>query len=237
MVLDFLLSKLLTSISAATHPPISSLSAIYTVYNIIFYASLSGVSNILIIMPPKKRVSTTSTAPKKRAQVAAPSRSASQPILVNTQQLPDPPSPSPTLLSRLHEALPNALQATFESQLRDGCSEAEIVAPTKGSEEATVASSDLTDKAAVEGFDQEYEDDYDGIDWLRLPRFTKPLTTSRRKPSWIYQHGYRVVLLANTDQMYFVCRYCHIHKYIDTGRGGVFPSTATTAAARHLGEA
>jgi hypothetical protein len=184
--------------------------------------SLSGVFNLLIIMAPKKRVSTTTTAPKKRARIAAPSRSTSQPILVNTHQLPDPPSPSPTPSLRLHEALPNALQATFEPQLRDARSESEIVAPTEGSEEATVASSDLANEAAVEGFDQEYEDNYDGIDWLCLPRFTKPLTTSQRKPSWIYQHGYRVVLLANTDQMYFVCRYCHIHKYIDAGRGGVF---------------
>jgi hypothetical protein len=105
MVLQFLLSKLLTSISAATHPPILSISAIYTIYNLIFHASLFGVSNLLITMAPKKRVSTTSTAPKKRARVAAPSRSASQPILVNTQQLPDPPSPSPTPSSCLHEAL------------------------------------------------------------------------------------------------------------------------------------
>lgn len=36
--------------------------------------------------------------------------------------------------------------------------------------------------------------------------------------------------------MYFVCRYCHILKFIDDGRGDVFASTATTAAARHLCE-
>ncbi|KAF1828006.1 hypothetical protein BDW02DRAFT_454418, partial [Decorospora gaudefroyi] len=90
---------------------------------------------------PKKRVSTTSTALKKRARVAAPSRSASQPILVNTQQLPNPSSLLPTPLSRLHKALPNAPQATFKSQLRDARSGSKIVAPTKGSEEATVASS------------------------------------------------------------------------------------------------
>jgi hypothetical protein len=95
------------------------------------------------------------------------------------------------------EALLDASQATtFESQLRDSCPEAEIVAPAEGSEEATVASSNVADEAA-ERIDQTFEDNYDGIDWLRLPRFTKPLTTSRRKPSWIYQYGYRVVLLTD----------------------------------------
>ncbi|CAN9419193.1 unnamed protein product [Alternaria alternata] len=82
---------------------------------------------------------------------------------------------------------------TFESQLRDSRPEAEIVAPAEGSEEATIASSNVADEAA-ERIDQTFEDNYDGIDWLRLPRLTKPLTTSRRKPSWIYQHGYCVVL-------------------------------------------
>jgi hypothetical protein len=151
-VLQFLLRKLLTSISAATYPPILSILAIYTIYNIIFYTSLSSVSNLLIIIAPKKRVSTTSTVPKKRARVAAPSRSASQPILVDTQQLPNPLSLLPTLLSRLYKALPNAPQATFKLQLRDARSGSEIVAPTEGSKEATIASSNLVDKSIVESF-------------------------------------------------------------------------------------
>jgi hypothetical protein len=87
------------------------------------------------------------------------------------------------------------LQATtFTSPLRNSCPEAEVVAPAKGSEEATVALFNVADKAA-ERLDQNFEDNYDSIDWLRLPRFTKPLTTSRHKPSWIHQHGYRVVPL------------------------------------------
>jgi hypothetical protein len=38
------------------------------------------------------------------------------------------------------------------------------------------------------------------------------------------------------EQVYFICRFCHTHKYIDAGLGGVYPSAATTAAARHLCE-
>jgi hypothetical protein len=97
-----------------------------------------------------------------------------------------------------------------------------------------LASSIAADELVAEVFEGEFEDNYDCIDWLRLPRFTKPPLTSRRKPSWIYRHGYRVVLIADTDAVHWVCRYCHIHKYIDAGLGGIFPSTATTQAIRHL---
>jgi hypothetical protein len=44
------------------------------------------------------------------------------------------------------------------------------------------------------------------------------------------------VLLTDPEQVFWVCRYCHIHKYINAGRGGVFPAAATTQAPRHLCE-
>jgi hypothetical protein len=69
-----------------------------------------------------------SIAPRKRARVAAPSGSASQPIVINTQ----PSAPSLSLSSSPYplsvEALLDALQATtFESQLCNSHPEAEIV--------------------------------------------------------------------------------------------------------------
>ncbi|KAG9381305.1 Dimer-Tnp-hAT domain containing protein [Pyrenophora tritici-repentis] len=64
-------------------------------------------------------------------------------------------------------------------------------------------------------------DNFDGINWDRLPRFMKPLTTGRRVKSWIFQHGYRVVELYDQNRVWFVCKYCHIHKVIDTGGSGV----------------
>jgi hypothetical protein len=36
--------------------------------------------------------------------------------------------------------------------------------------------------------------------------------------------------------VFWVCRYCYIHKYINAGRSGVFPAAATIQAARHLCE-
>jgi hypothetical protein len=186
-------------------------------------------------MPPRKRVSTTSIAPRKRARVAAPSGSASQPIFINTQLSAPYLSPSPSPHPPFVEALLDLLQATTFEHNSAILVLKEIVTPAKGSEEANVASSNVADEAA-ERLDQIFEDNYDSIDWLRLPRFTKPLTTSRRKPSWIYQHGYCVVPLTVPEQLFWACRYCHIHKYIDAGRGGVFPAAATTEAACHLCE-
>jgi hypothetical protein len=115
-------------------------------------------------MPPRKRVSTTSIALRKRARVPASSSSVSQPIVVNTQPSAPSPSPSPSSHPLSIEALLDASQATtFESRLRDSRPKAEIVAPAEGSEEATVASSNVADEAA-ERLDQTFEDNYDGID-------------------------------------------------------------------------
>jgi hypothetical protein len=133
-------------------------------------------------MPPRKRVSTTPIALRKRARVAAPSGSASQPIVVDIQPSTPSPLPHPPSVEVLLEA---SQATTFESQLRDSRPRAEIVTPADSSKEATIASSNVADKA-TKRLDQNFEDNYDGIDWLRLLRFTKPLTTSRRKPSWIY---------------------------------------------------
>lgn len=94
-------------------------------------------------MPPRKRVSTTSIAPRKRARVADPSGSASQPIVVNIQPSAPSPLPHPPSVEVLLEA---SQATTFEPQLRDSRPEAEIVAPADGSEEATIASSNVANE-------------------------------------------------------------------------------------------
>ena len=73
------------------------------------------------------------------------------------------------------------------------------------------------------------EDNYDGIDWNRLPNLQKPSQTSKRKASWIYKYGYRCQNRKNPDLIIWVCRYCHQHKI--TGRD---VTNATSAAANHL---
>jgi hypothetical protein len=63
--------------------------------------------------------------------------------------------------------------------LRESQAEDVIVAPAEGSEEATIA----TNEAANESFDAHLEDNFDGIDWARLPQYTKPLASQRSKRS------------------------------------------------------
>jgi hypothetical protein len=50
-----------------------------------------------------------------------------------------------------------------------------IVAPAEGSNKATTASSKATNGAANKNFNAHLEDNFDGIDWARLPQYTKPL--------------------------------------------------------------
>ncbi|KAG9375693.1 hypothetical protein A1F94_013749 [Pyrenophora tritici-repentis] len=85
--------------------------------------------------------------------------------------------------------------APFESQLRDAIPEATIQPPAEGSRAATEATSEAIEGGDDTGFDDEFTDNFDGIDWKRLPRFTKPLRTLKRNKSWVYQYGYRVASL------------------------------------------
>jgi hypothetical protein len=143
-----------------------------------------------------------------------------------------------TMSQRLH-LVRRAVQAksdsqateTFEQELRDRVD----LSPAL---EASVAPS-VTDTApesdATDDFNARFEDNFDGINWKRLPAFIKPLRTQKHKKSWIYKHGYRVCLRRAPDHIYFVCQYCHQHKIIDRGGGGQYNVTkSTTTAGIHL---
>jgi hypothetical protein len=68
-----------------------------------------------------------------------------------------------------------------------------------------------------------------------MNRYT--LATQQRQKSWIYRHGYCVTEVKDPSKIWFVCRYCHQHKVIDAGSGGLFDVTkATTAAATYLAQ-
>ncbi|KAF7568869.1 hypothetical protein PtrM4_112840 [Pyrenophora tritici-repentis] len=190
----------------------------------------------------KRRLPQTSARSKRTKVAAATNNVASTP-----EASPEPASkpaskPRPQRRSP-RKTLAAASQAnasppipTFELQFLESQAEAEIVAPTEGSRAGTVATTeageggqDETNSALVENFD--------GIDWARLPDFIKPLARSKRPKSWIFQYGYRVVERHATSRIWFVCKYCHVHKTIDAGRGGLFNITqATTSAATHLSQ-
>jgi hypothetical protein len=105
------------------------------------------------------------------------------------------------------QAIAAASQGTdFETQVRDAVPEAAIVAPLEGSEAATIG----TTEAAISGDDDEDEeidmhlqDNFEGIDWSRLKKYCKPPRTQKQKKSWVYKHGYRVVLRNNIEKIFF----------------------------------
>jgi hypothetical protein len=172
-------------------------------------------------MPAKKRVSSIAATPNKRLKVTS-RNTTSQPIELDTQL------PLPCISPR--KALIEASQApNFESRLRESQAEDTIVAPAEGSDKATIALSKAIDEAANENFDAHLEDNFDGIDWARLPQYTKPLASQRSKRSWVYRHGYCVALLKDLSRLFFVCRYCHERKIIDAGGGGIYETTRSTS--------
>ncbi len=118
---------------------------------------------------------------------------------------------------------------TFEQELRDVASQEPNV-PSE-SVDAALPSNATPHEECDEDFDERFEDNFDGIDWKRLPEFMKPLRTQKHKKSWIYRHGYRVCLRSNPDRIYFICRYCHQHKVIDAGGQGRYEVTFSTSTA------
>jgi hypothetical protein len=62
---------------------------------------------------------------------------------------------------------------------------AAISAPTDDSHAATLAGTEASDKDDGVGaaFDARFADNFDGLDWLRLPQFIKPLSTQLYKKS------------------------------------------------------
>ncbi|EDU42099.1 predicted protein [Pyrenophora tritici-repentis Pt-1C-BFP] len=106
-----------------------------------------------------------------------------------SEQTPQRRSPRKTLAAA-SQANASPPIPTFELQFLESQAEAEIVAPTEGSRAGTVATTeageggqDETNSALVENFD--------GIDWARLPDFIKPLARSKRPKSWIFQEMMR----------------------------------------------
>lgn len=159
---------------------------------------------------------------------------ASQAIIVDSSQPPLTFRLSPRKALAASQAIE---PPTFESELRESQLEEDIsLPPTDGSKAATVATTEVADEATEELFGSSFAMNLDGIAWERLPRFCKPGSTPGHGPSWIFRHGYRVALLADPKQIWFICRYCHQHKIIDSGGASAYDvSLATSAAAKHLG--
>jgi hypothetical protein len=144
--------------------------------------------------------------------------SASQPITIDGGTQPSSP----------RQAIAAASQGTgFETQVRNAVLEAATIATT----EAAVSEDDDEDKE----MDAHLQDNFEGIDWSRLKKYCKPPRTQKQKISWVYKHGYRVVLCNNMEMIFFICPACHLSKHLDiTGEGATDTTLATSSAAKHL---
>jgi hypothetical protein len=71
-------------------------------------------------------------------------------------------------------------EPTFESQFLETRPEAEIAPPTESSHAVTVALSEALDEGE-DGDGVNTVDEFDGIDWKRLPGYIKPLATQKTR--------------------------------------------------------
>jgi hypothetical protein len=187
---------------------------------------------------PKKRSAAHRNAPNKRSQLGK--GSASQPINVDASQLRIRTSPRKALTIAASQATDTH---PFESQLRDMIPEGAIALPTEGSGAATEAETieipgdddddDDNDDSELQGFDSQFADNFDSIDWGRLKQYCKPVRTLKNKKSWVYDYGYRVALRSDMSRIFWVCKICHVAK--STRANPIVETTSSTSGAlRHL---
>jgi hypothetical protein len=171
----------------------------------------------------------SANAPNKHSKHQTSLQSSSQ--RTPTRQ-PSYRRPSPRrALADSQQATANPAEDAFEVELRESQPEVSIKAPATASSAATIASAETDD---TEGFDERFADNFDGIDWSRLPAFIKPTRTLKQRKSWVWQYGYRVALRANPLRTYFICRYCFQHRALDINGGVVEVTKATSSASAHL---
>jgi hypothetical protein len=123
----------------------------------------------------------------------------------------NPTASSKRLRISLTSPPPTTPSQAWERQQLESQSQESLAAPTEGSHAGT--GSVATTEAAEDGYIDNGGDDFDGLDWDRLGRrWIKPLKQPARSQSWIYAHGYRVVRMDEPTRLFWVYKYCHIHK-------------------------
>jgi len=128
----------------------------------------------------------------------------------------------------------NASQApNFEATIQESRHKDTIAPPTEGSEQATIAASVASSEPINAGFEW-VEDNYEGFDWRHFPNHCKPPTTLSTRASWVYTHGYRLVLRTNTAKITWVCHICYKQKATFMGRGVLDVSQSPSSPGRHL---
>ncbi|KAF1942212.1 hypothetical protein EJ02DRAFT_346171, partial [Clathrospora elynae] len=131
-----------------------------------------------------KRARKAHSRPSKRRKIATRGTE-SHPVDIDASQLVKNNAPEVENKAPAPAAVPGVEdEATFESQLRESQPKDAIVAPTEdGSEAATATNNEDTTDDDVGGFDDNTADNFDGINWTRLPLYMKPLATQTRAKS------------------------------------------------------
>ncbi|KAF7441644.1 hypothetical protein A1F99_115040 [Pyrenophora tritici-repentis] len=148
-------------------------------------------------MPPvrSKRSAKAHKVAPRRAKTSQGTASQPIPIEATPPEIPIRTSPRKALAIAASQATD---ERPFERQLLYLLPENAIAAPTKSSNAATNAPTEVLevvnsgDEGSDGGLDSHLADDFAGIVWDRLPGYCKPLRTPRHKKSWIYKYGYRV---------------------------------------------
>ncbi|KAI1509635.1 Dimer-Tnp-hAT dimerization containing protein [Pyrenophora tritici-repentis] len=191
-------------------------------------------------MPPvrSKRSAEAHKVAPKRAKTSQGTASQPIPIEATPPEIPIRTSPRKALAIAASQATD---ERPFERQLLYLLPENAIAAPTKSSNAATNAPTEVLevvnsgDEGSDGGPDSHLADDFAGIVWDRLPGYCKPLRTPRHKKSWIYKYGYRVSKSEAPQRTFWVCKYCHQRRV--SHQSFIHETTSsTTAALRHLAQ-
>ncbi|PZC88553.1 hypothetical protein A1F95_10865, partial [Pyrenophora tritici-repentis] len=177
-------------------------------------------------MPPK-RSSDRSTGPKKRVK----NSSASQ---LSQPSQPEQPEQYTPILSSSRDL--DTVEESFEYRLLSQIADAAVDTAVDLSRDGTQASTPLaTDASDFTDLDGRFEDRYEGLDWLDIPRYMKPLRTLKGRKSWVFAHGYRVALISEPSRTFWICQHCYQHRRVD-GRQALEVTRSTTSAISHMGQ-
>ncbi|KAF7572915.1 hypothetical protein PtrM4_078200 [Pyrenophora tritici-repentis] len=177
-------------------------------------------------MPPK-RSSDRSTGPKKRVK----NSSASQ---LSQPEQPEQPEQHTPILSSSRDL--GTVEESFEYRLLSQIADAAVDTAVDLSRDGTQASTPLaTDASDFTDLNGRFEDRYEGLDWLDIPRYMKPLRTLKGRKSWVFAHGYRVALISEPSRTFWICQHCYQHRRVD-GRQALEVTRSTTSAISHMGQ-
>ena len=115
-------------------------------------------------MPPK-RSSDRSTGPKKRVK----NSSASQPSQPSQPEQPEQPEQHTPILSSSRDL--DTVEESFEYRLLSQIADAAVDTAVDLSRDGTQASTPATDASDFTDLDGRFEDQYEGLDWVDIPRF------------------------------------------------------------------